>query len=284
MAWFDTWAGVAVTVLTAFVLFRSVGLPLSFAFKPVGALFVVTLTVLPVLAGVWVQPFSYGRLLVAELVVIVAWYALVMRARWMQRQASLIADPAKRAAVLERVEKRIPALLSKPAKKVARDLRTAGLICLVCGKPERAVELLRTADVSDLDEEGLAGHIGNLAIAQLQLGDAPAALAALEGSAALSPGRGTAVRLAEVKALVLAVCGRQEEALALLPARGNKITASLTRAHALAAGGDSEAARTELERFLAEHGRESLEAVVRHRGPASPVAQSMLDAPGTPYR
>jgi hypothetical protein len=283
--WFDTWAAIATAVATAAALFRVFGLPLKTLIKPVGCFFTISLTVPAVVAGGWVPPFSYGRMLVAELAVIIAWYVFVMRARWFQRQALLVTDPAQRDKVLARVEERLRNLVGTP-KEMSADVRAGALVFLAGGVPQRAAELLRTADVSDLMGEELSLHFAHLAMAELASGDADRALEALDSIVTPPQDDDTATRLAATRALALAVTGSSGEALSILDGGASAHpSAPLTRAHAFAAKGDLGAARSELERVLGGNGgRAMLAAVVRHRGPASPVAQSLLDGPGTPYR
>ena len=77
-----------------------------------------------------------------------------------------------------------------------------------------------------------------------------------------------------MEALLMAVRGETERALAHLGAQDTEYNPSLrashrlVHAHIFAARGDEEAAIEELERLQAEAGRAGIERVIRPRGPA----------------
>ena len=86
-----------------------------------------------------------------------------------------------------------------------------------------------------------------------------------------------------MEALLLAVRGESESALAHLGGQDTaenpslKASHRLVHAHIFAARGDEDAARAELESLFGEAGAAGLERVLRPRGPASDFAQQMLD-------
>jgi hypothetical protein len=282
--WLDTWAAIAIALVSAVALFLWLRMPMRVLFTPVGLFFVGSIVIVSVIAGGWTPPFSYTRAFIATLVVVFLWYARVFRGTFMQRQLLLVRDERRRDRVFARVEERLQNLIGTPAEMSA-EIRGGAFVFLAGGAPQRAAELLRGADVSLLTREELALHFSHLAIAELQSGDALRALAALDSIASPPQDVELAAGLSDTRALALAVVGRSAEALAIVDSSASDAAAPMTRAHAFAADGDLGAARATLERVLVgDKGREALAAVVRHRGPASPVAQSMLDGPGTPYR
>ena len=92
------------------------------------------------------------------------------------------------------------------------------------------------------------------------------------------------VWLVAMEALLLALRGEPERALAHLGTQETHDNPSLqashrlVRAHILASRNDEEAAIAELEILQQEAGRAGLERVVRPRGPASPLAERLLQA------
>jgi len=92
------------------------------------------------------------------------------------------------------------------------------------------------------------------------------------------------VWLVAIEALLMAVRGESERALAHLGGQDTSDNASLRASHRLvhahiyAARGDVAAATTELERLREEAGSSGLERVVRPRGPATGLAERMLEA------
>ena len=94
------------------------------------------------------------------------------------------------------------------------------------------------------------------------------------------------VWLVAIEALLMALRGESERALAHLGGQDTSDNASLRASHRLvhahiyAARGDLMAATTELERLREEAGRPGLERVVLPRGPATELAEGMLDAEG----
>lgn len=90
------------------------------------------------------------------------------------------------------------------------------------------------------------------------------------------------VWLVAMEALLMAVRGQSEKALAHLGGQDVDDNASLRASHRLvhahiyAERGDTAAAEGELRTLLEEAGRAGLERVLRPRGPASPLAESLL--------
>ena len=91
------------------------------------------------------------------------------------------------------------------------------------------------------------------------------------------------VWLVAMEALLMAVRGETERALAHLGAEDAtddpslKASHRLVHAHIYAARGDEEAAVQELSTLWSEAGRAGLERVIRPRGPASPLAERMIE-------
>jgi lipopolysaccharide biosynthesis regulator YciM len=94
------------------------------------------------------------------------------------------------------------------------------------------------------------------------------------------------VWLVALEALLLALRGEPERALARLGTQqaddNPSLRAShrLVRAHIMASREDEEAAIAELELLRQEAGRRGLERVIRPRGPASALAERLLQAHG----
>jgi hypothetical protein len=91
------------------------------------------------------------------------------------------------------------------------------------------------------------------------------------------------VWLVAMEALLLAVRGESESALAHIGAQDTvdnpslRASHRLVHAHIFAARGDEDAARAELEGLLDEAGAAGLERVLRPRGPASDLAKQVLE-------
>jgi hypothetical protein len=91
------------------------------------------------------------------------------------------------------------------------------------------------------------------------------------------------VWLVAMEALLLAVRGESESALAQIGAQDTvdnpslRASHRLVHAHIFAARGDEDAARAELEGLLDEAGAAGLERVLRPRGPASDLAKQVLE-------
>lgn len=92
------------------------------------------------------------------------------------------------------------------------------------------------------------------------------------------------VWLVAMEALLMALRGEAERALAHLGSRdvsdnpSLKASHRLVRAHILASRGDEQAALAELEALQQEAGRAGLERVIRPLGPASPLAERLIAA------
>ena len=91
------------------------------------------------------------------------------------------------------------------------------------------------------------------------------------------------VWLVAMEGLLMAVRGEPEKALAHLGAQDTgdnpslRASHRLVHAHIYAARGDEEAATRELELLRHEAGRAGLERVVRPKGPATALAERLLD-------
>jgi lipopolysaccharide biosynthesis regulator YciM len=124
-----------------------------------------------------------------------------------------------------------------------------------------------------------------LATCELQFDDAEGAQRAIDQIARPTE-PSIEVWLVAMEALLMAVRGETEQALAHLGAQDTSDNPSLRASHRLvhahiyAARGDEEAAVQELQMLRQEAGRTGLERVVRPRGPATGLAQRLLDAEG----
>lgn len=91
------------------------------------------------------------------------------------------------------------------------------------------------------------------------------------------------VWLVAMEALLMAVRGQSERALARLGSQGEaddpslRASHRLVHAHILAQRGDTEAALHELRTLQREAGRAGLQRVITPRGPASPLAEQLLE-------
>lgn len=122
-----------------------------------------------------------------------------------------------------------------------------------------------------------------LATCELQFDDLDAAQAAIDRiERPTEPS--IEVWLVAMEALLMALRGESERALAHIGGQDTSDNASLRASHRLvhahiyAARGDVAAATTELERLKQEAGRAGLERVTRPRGPATELAEQMLEA------
>ncbi|KPK14817.1 MAG: hypothetical protein AMJ62_11645 [Myxococcales bacterium SG8_38] len=139
-----------------------------------------------------------------------------------------------------------------------------------------------------LDDEVLTGPqsvLRNQALAtcELQFDDIDAAQRAIDRISRPTESS-IEVWLVALEALLMALRGDSERALGHLGTQDTEDNPSLrashrlVRAHILASRSDEEAAVAELEMLRREAGRAGLERVVRPRGPASPLAEQLLQS------
>lgn len=123
-----------------------------------------------------------------------------------------------------------------------------------------------------------------LATCELQFDDPQAAQRAIDRIARPTE-QSIEVWLVAMEALLMAVRGESQEALAHLGAQSTDDNPSLrashrlVHAHVLAERGQSEEALEELRSLKREAGRAGLERVILPRGPASPLAEQLLNEP-----
>jgi hypothetical protein len=165
--------------------------------------------------------------------------------------------------------------------------RHVGLVLMATGPLTQAGlwaearEQLRSLD-DDLTEAQSVLRNQALATCELRFDDVEAAQSAIDRiQRPTEPS--IEVWLVAMEALLMAVRGETEEALAHLGAQDSEDNPSLRASHRLvhahiyAARGDQDAAERELQALAQEAGRAGLERVVRPRGPASPLAERVLD-------
>jgi hypothetical protein len=121
-----------------------------------------------------------------------------------------------------------------------------------------------------------------LATCELQFDDTKAAQRAIDRIARPTESS-VEVWLVAMEALIMAVAGETERALSHLGTQDTsdnpslKASHRLVHAHIYAARGDEDAAIQELTALQHEAGRAGLQRVTRPRGPASPLAEQLLD-------
>lgn len=151
------------------------------------------------------------------------------------------------------------------------------------GMWDEARRLLRSLDESELSEPESVLRNQALATCELQFDDAEAAQVAIDRIRRPTE-PSIEVWLVAMEGLLMAVRGESERALAHLGAEDTsenpalRASHRLVHAHIYAARGDEEAALRELQVLREEAGRTGLERVLRPSGPATPLAQRLLDA------
>jgi hypothetical protein len=181
-------------------------------------------------------------------------------------------------AALERLLDRVQR--ENPARHVALVLMCTGPLTQV-GLWEQARALLRELDEEILTEPQSVLRNQALATCELQFDEIDAAERAI-ARIARPADESIEVWLVALEALLLALRGDPERALARLGAHqaddNPSLRAShrLVRAHILAGRKDEAAAIAELEMLRQEAGQRGLERVIRPRGPASPLAKRLL--------
>lgn len=144
-----------------------------------------------------------------------------------------------------------------------------------------ARELLRSLDDVGLSEAQAVLRDQALATCELQFDDPEAAQRAIDRIQRPTEGS-IEVWLVAMEALLMAVRGKPDEAMAHLDERVTDDNPSLrashrlVHAHVFAERGDAEAALEALRTLRAEAGRAGLERVLLPRGPASPLAEQLL--------
>ena len=150
------------------------------------------------------------------------------------------------------------------------------------GMWDEARERLRSLDDDVLTEAQAVLRNQALATCELQFNDVDAAQHAIDRIQRPTEGS-IEVWLVAMEALLMAVRGQSDEALAHLGAQDVDDNASLRASHRLvhahirAARGDEKAALEELRSLQREAGSAGLERVRLPRGPASPLAERLLN-------
>ncbi|MFW2389339.1 MAG: hypothetical protein ACN4G0_13450 [Polyangiales bacterium] len=150
------------------------------------------------------------------------------------------------------------------------------------GMWSEARERLRSLDEVSLTEAQAVLRNQALATCELQFDDPEAAQEVIDRIARPTEGS-VEVWLVAMEALLMAIRGESEKALGHLggqdAANDPSLRAShrLVHAHVFAARGDTVAARDELRTLRKEAGRAGLERVILPRGPASDLAEALLD-------
>lgn len=182
--------------------------------------------------------------------------------------------------LLERVRRR------DPARHVAMVLMATGPLTQA-GLWEEARSRLQGLDPATLSDAQSVLRNQALATCELQFDELDAAQAAID--AIRRPTEPSIeVWLVAMEALLMAVRGESEAALSHLGAQDASDNPSLrashrlVHAHIFAARGDREAAVEELKRLREEAGRAGIARVLKPRGPASEIAEQLLqeDDPG----
>ena len=146
---------------------------------------------------------------------------------------------------------------------------------------EEARDQLRSLDDDSLTEPQSVLRNQALATCELQFDDVEGAQRAIDRIARPTE-PSIEVWLVAMEALLMAVRGETERALAHLGAQDTTDNPSLrashrlVHAHVFAARGDQDAALRELELLQQEAGRAGMERVIRPRGPASALAEERL--------
>jgi hypothetical protein len=168
-----------------------------------------------------------------------------------------------------------------PQRHVALTLMATGPLTQT-GLWKEARDNLRSLDDATLTEPQSVLRNQALATCELQFDDVEAAQRAIDRIARPTE-PSIEVWLVAMEGLLMAVRGETERALAHLGAQDTTDNPSLRASHRLvhahiyAARGDEEAAIRELEQLGQEAGRPGLQRVIRPRGPATALAQRLLD-------
>lgn len=197
----------------------------------------------------------------------------VLCQRLQEEDARPVALPALRR-LLERARR------GDPQRHIGLVLMATGPLTQA-GMWGEARDQLRSLDPTMLDEAQSVLRNQALATCELQFDDVEAARLAIE--AIRRPTEDSIeVWLVAMEALMMAVRGESEKALAHLGGQNVDDNPSLrashrlVHAHIFAGRGDDEAAIAELQSVRREAGRAGLERVIRPRGPASPLAERLL--------
>jgi hypothetical protein len=189
------------------------------------------------------------------------------------------ADARATAAVaLDRVLERVRRKNTK--RHIALGLMAAGPLTQA-GMWTEARELLLGLDGAAMSEPQAVLRNQALATCELQFGNLDAAQGAIDRIR--RPAESSIeVWLVAIEALIMAVRGRPEAALAHLGEQDSDDNPSLhashrlVHAHILAGRGDTEAALGQLRSLQRQAGREGLRRVLMPHGPASPLAERLL--------
>lgn len=167
-----------------------------------------------------------------------------------------------------------------PQRYIALVLMATGPL-IQAGMWEEARSRLRGLDDEILTQSQSVLRNQALATCELQFDDIDAAQHAIDRIARPTEGS-IEVWLVAMEALLMALRGDSERALAQLGTQETEDNPSLrashrlVRAHILASRNDEAAAIAELEMLRREAGRAGLERAVRPHGPASPLAEQLL--------
>lgn len=189
-------------------------------------------------------------------------------------------DDAREAALRSLTRLFDRARRTNPQRHIALVLMATGPLTQ-SGLWGKARDELRKLDDAHLTQPQSVLRNQALATCELQFDDADAAQEAIDQIARPTE-PSIEVWLVAMEALLMAVRGETERALAHLGGEDTvdnpslKASHRLVHAHIYAARGDEEAALEELSRLSLEAGRAGLERVVRPRGPASALAERLL--------
>jgi len=168
-----------------------------------------------------------------------------------------------------------------PQRHVALVLMATGPLTQA-GMWAEARDRLRDLDDSTLTEPQSVLRNQALATCELQFDDVGAAQRAIDRiTRPTEPS--IEVWLVAMEGLLMAVRGETEKALAHIGAQDTEDNPSLrashrlVHAHVYAARADEEAASRELQMLLREAGQAGVERVIRPKGPATPLAQRLLE-------
>jgi len=236
-----------------------------------------------------------GGLVVAAAVVYFG--AGTLRARRLQAAFRGLLDPGKRDASLAFIERDLGRRRTRAERSTARYqgyARTAlvvGTTLEGAGLTSAAIHAIEQIDESLLPALMRAMRAQNLAALLIRNGEREAAHRVLTRVRRPVPDPDYEDAIAALEALLLVLEGdaEQGEARARPALERTKsppvlATWQAVLAHALAAHGARDEATTVLEQMRASLGEIALTRVVRQRGPASPIAESLQAVTGVPYR
>lgn len=155
-----------------------------------------------------------------------------------------------------------------------------------------AEELLKAVSGQAMGAAYRSAHASGMMACRLYQGDRVGAMAWFNQT--VRPAREPAIEAIHrsTDALFAVLEGKHQQALTIVGDEPEPLSEPTdlerarehVRAHALAALGDGERSRAILRRMLERHGTGAIERVIRVDGPASPLAQAILDKRDQPYR